>query len=208
MKKSVCRNPLPVAEHALTREHFVQMRGNKAVGFLRMKANDLLDLTTANYEHKIQIRSEAMPLGFYNGLNLQSALELPPLPGHSRARWKTTIPPMLKVQMGTGKVLAHEGRHRSAAVLNAVQEARMKGRRTSNPKAELWVAIVLADENRYARYYRLIDRPGEYRPDKVFLTKRDIPDVFENEDAYETKRVRISKSRFIPVWAREPVTKW
>ena len=149
--------PPPLQEvHLLVTPLQVQnARGNKAVGFLPMHPLELLALTTTSDEHIEEITGKAadrkgkkVPIEAYN----QSALE-----------GENIIPPFLRVEMATGIVKAHEGRHRSGALYRA------------DPHALLWVAIELLDKWGYAMYYEESPYP---EMKKRYLDEKDVPEIF------------------------------
>lgn len=147
--------PLQEVHLLVTPLQVLNARGNKAIGFLPMHPLELLALTTTSDEHVQEIIGETpdrkgkkVSLETYN----KAALE-----------GENIIPPFLRVDMATGEVKAHEGRHRSGALYRA------------DPEALLWVAIELLDKWGYAIYYEEEPYPSMK---KRYLDEEDVPKIF------------------------------
>lgn len=95
---------------------------------------------------------------------------------------ETVLMPFLYVDLATGRVEGHEGRHRAAAVMNA-------------GGTRLPVAIILR-EDRGSVYYREQTVPPW---EKTFLSHRDIPRVLHPEQFYPRRDVGWSMNRTEPV---------
>lgn len=160
------RNPVPKGELPITRAHLTFARGNKAVGFIRIKADDFLVLTTKTNEGIELIKRQAKSHYQYLYWSL-----------------KDIQPPMLKIERKTGQILGHEGRHRAAAGLAIRSDV------------EMWVAIILADEDGRAEYY---DEPS--LGSKVYLGAKDIPQSLTGE--FRPVFRKISVKRFIRLWPK------
>lgn len=156
----------------LTREHFRQARGNKAIIFLNMRADDFLYLTTPNEKAIEQISKEAKTRREYVAWAL---------------RGETIIPPLLKLFAKTGKVTGHEGRHRAAAILNEKKDATM------------WVAIIITDEDYGAMYYYETSPEGKpWSRAKHYYGYKDVPEILEGQ--FSKVRVKVKPARHIPLW--------
>lgn len=194
------------AELLLTQEQREQIRSGKSVGFIRIHPKDFLLLTgdpiiaaaladdpellvkLANvkiYDSHLRkqwkdllndpkrteelfdrIAEEVQPLSFYNDL---------------AEKGRIIIPPYLSVDIATGKVEGHEGRHRAGALLRA------------DPTADMWVAIILKEEG-IDRYYR-----SAKDWTKTYLTTADIPKKFKGE--FMSTEVPVSNNPHIDLWA-------
>lgn len=160
----------PLGERSLvvTREHVRQARGSKAVGFVPMWPVDFLKLTTDG---------EGALRGFLDGAGVE------PLETYNRSatdpRGDNVVPPYLKVEMDTGKVVGHEGRHRAAALFRA------------DPTARMWVAIILSKD--YSPRYYEERRIGQKR----YYGAEDIPAVFYGE--YRPTSVPVNRPALRPI---------
>lgn len=193
------------AELLLTEEQKEQIRGSKSVGFIRMHPKDFLLLTgdpitaaalsgdqellakLANvkiYDSWLRkqwnellhdpnrtekffygIADEVRPLAFYNELS---------------EKGRIIIPPYLSVDIATGKVQGHEGRHRAGALLRA------------DPTATMWIAIILKEDG-IDRYYR-----SAKDWTKTYLTTANIPKKFTGE--FMSTEVPVDKEPHIDLW--------
>ncbi|MFA6135543.1 MAG: hypothetical protein WC869_16135 [Phycisphaerae bacterium] len=137
----------------LTDEHVRQARGNKAVAIIWMSPQDFLSLTTTLNDTRWakQVSDRAVqPLEKYNAY---------------AAEGETIIMPRLDVELGTGNVTGHEGRHRAAAVMNAGGDM-------------LPVSIHLRDPGQYTiEYYEEHQVPGKFEWRKRFYGLEDVPKV-------------------------------
>lgn len=75
---------------------------------------------------------------------------------------EANVPPFLRVDMETGKVRSHEGRHRAGALVR------------EDPDALMWVAIEVLEDG-YAVYYE--EDPKTYQKTR-YLDETDVPAVF------------------------------
>lgn len=140
----------------LTDGHISHAKSNKAVAIIWMSPRDFLSLTTmaddSAWEKEISYRP-VQPIEAYN---------------RYIAEGENIIMPRLDVELGTGKVTGHEGRHRAAAVMNA------RG-------AVLPVSIHLRDPETYAlEYYEEHRSPGGWT--KTFHGFDQIPRVLLPQD--------------------------
>lgn len=153
----------------LTETHKEVARDNKVIGFVRMRPQQFLALTTLEPAHVDEIRREAKPLEQYNAW--------------SRAG-ETLNSPFLRIDRVTGQVCGHEGRHRAAALEKA------------EPGELMDVAITLRDKGcSTSRYYEDRVKPGKpfYEREKRYLGKKDVPTRFCNEfDASLCERIDLS----------------
>jgi len=137
--------PPPLSDPGLivTEHHVENMIDGHAVGFLPIRAGDFIELTIKTKPHWKVLRANAKPLDFYNEFALTG---------------KIRVPPFIKVQASTGRIVGHEGRHRAAALINEV-----------GPDAEMWIGLILVNDEYYViRNVRPEDvgryLVGEFRP--------------------------------------------
>jgi hypothetical protein len=167
--------PLQDVHLVVTSDQVWNMQGNKAIGFLPMHPMYVLALTTSDDEHVKELITERpdrkgtkLGLEDYNRFSEDGNI---------------LVPPFLRVDMQTGQVQGHEGRHRAAALYRA------------DPDALMWVAIEVLDPGGYAVYY---EEPP-YDPNlpspfqrRRYLDGRDIPTVFVGE--YRPVQVEVDPS--------------
>ena len=144
----------PTSDLVVSEDQFRRAQDNKAAGFVAMKPRDFLRLTT-NYSVYDQIINTARTLDEYNAWT---------------AAGRILLPPTLKVDVKTGRVLSHEGRHRAAALARA------------KPGGHMMVAIILAKDG-YAKRNLGVD---------------DAPDVLLNQWGTGTT-ARLDKASWYPV---------
>lgn len=135
----------------VTPEHLRQMRSNKALGFVPIKCEDFLKLTTSENLEAREIIEEAQPLAAYNRYAEEGT---------------NILPPFLKVSMQTGEIDSHEGRHRAAALC---KEA---------PGTEMWVALIVTGKDGKAVYYV---EEGPWPPKKTYLGVESIPEKLSGQ---------------------------
>lgn len=159
----------------VTSDQVWNMQGNKAIGFLPMHPIDVLGLTTVDDEHVKEVITErpdrkGTKLGIedYNRFSEEGNI---------------LVPPFLRVDMQTGKVEAHEGRHRAGALYR------------EDPDALMWVAIEVLDPSGHAVYYEeppydpALPLPFHRRR---YLDGRDVPTVFVSQ--YRALQVEVDPS--------------
>jgi hypothetical protein len=197
-----------MAKLLLTDEHIAQMRGNKAVGFIEMHPLDFLRLTatpiTASawsgdvdlfdelvsvklHDKTLQKESDEI-LNNEKELNatLKSlAAEILPLSEYNKfaIEGSNILPPFIKVDMETGKVHGHEGRHRAAALYRA------------DPEALMWVAVILTVDG-YAKYYD--ENRETYK--KTYLDTDDIPLLLTGEFMNTKVEIDPRENEVIELW--------
>jgi hypothetical protein len=110
--------PLQEINLIVTSRQVENMADRNAIGFLPMRAMDLLELTTDDLFYTIM--AEALPLEEYNRFALEG---------------ETIVPPMIKVRASSGKIVSEEGRHRAAALIHE-----------AGSDAEMWVGLFLVDD--------------------------------------------------------------
>ena len=149
-------------------------KDTKAIGMWRMRPLDFLLLTTdvAPMQWIAHEESETQPLEQYNAWARSGEI---------------TVPPFLDVDASTGKVRAHEGRHRCAALV-------LEGHR------EVDVAITVL-RNGIRTYY---EQPFFNSDDsdkwhiKRYLSTSDVPPVFKGQ--FRSTRVRFVPEQFTPFY--------
>lgn len=146
--------PLQAVHLVVTSDQVLNARGNKAIGFLPIHPLDLLEVTTSSNAHLEEIatrlpdrKGKKLTLADYNRFAEEG---------------EANVPPFLRVDMETGKVRSHEGRHRAGALYR------------EDPDALMWVAIEVL-ENGYAVYYE--EDPKTYIKTR-YLDGRDVPTMF------------------------------
>lgn len=158
-----------------------QAKGNKMAGMLRMYALDFLRLTVATPNVFDFIRDEVdhtKTVAQYNEF---------------AATGKSIHMPWLDVDMHTGKVVGHEGRHRAMAVY----------KETSGHNFP--VGICLRDRG-YPAYYKEVKvDPTEEDPypfyKKIFVTKEDIPPVFIGQFVH--REIKVDSSKMVEFWSNK-----
>ena len=96
---------------------------------------------------------------------------------------ESILMPWLDVDIITGKVLGHEGRHRALAVYNA----------SNSPSTPLFpIAICLRDRG-YPIYYKEDQVPGEYKWVKTYMTHKNVPKVFVGQFVHREVHVDTNK---------------
>jgi len=153
-------------ELAVTEDHLVHARANKAVGIVPMWPIEFLTLTTSDPQSLRQFVEGGPPeLEDFN---------------YYAVHGDNIIMPMLRVDMKTGEVQGHEGRHRAAAL------------RRANPHARMWVAIIL---RRNGSVYYEHGPPPHYK--KRWLGVKDVPRAFYGE--FAPTMIQMDLSEFIPL---------
>lgn len=145
-------------------------RTNKAVAVIWMKPSDFLKLTTTHEDTRWNESITGRPvkeLDVYNRFTESGEIH---------------VMPFLQVDLATGRVEGHEGRHRAAAVMNA-------------GGARMPVAIILREGRRAVYYREQTVSPWT----KTFLTHRDIPRVLQPEQFYQTGNSGWTMNRTEPV---------
>jgi len=132
-------------------------QGNKAIGFLPMDPVDVIRLTTASeldvnaiLSPDPDVKGPKETLDFYNDLALSGEI---------------VVAPFLGVDLETGRITRHEGRHRAGALWR------------EDPNALMWVAIELIDPTGHAVYYEEELLP-DWRRERRYLDASDMPTVF------------------------------
>lgn len=165
-----------MAELKLTQQMFDRAKANKCVGWFYMDPRDYLRLTIdeANVDAWIAHEGdEVQSLEVYNSYNI-------------------TLMPWLDVDMHSGKVVGHEGRHRAAACIKAGVK-------------KFPVAICLREQG-YPTYYRqpFID---EYENPKqlmkVFVTKDDVPSMLKGQFRAASVSIKSNIAHMQEFWAQE-----
>lgn len=133
--------PLSEPHLVITPYQVKSMMDNKAIAFIPIWPVDFLRLTTPDDDGMEQFTSskpdhkgKKTTLAEYNEAAREGYINLAP--------WLT-------VEMGTGKVVGHEGRHRMAALYR------------ENPEAYGWVAFEVVNPEGYRVYY--VEKP--YSPE-------------------------------------------
>jgi hypothetical protein len=147
-------------------------RGNKCVGWLNINPLDFLRLTTTKpnvFDWIKQEESDTKSLADYNSY---------------AASGKSILMPWLDVDMHTGKVLGHEGRHRAIAVYLANSH-------------KFPTAICLRDRG-YPVYYTQ-PYPDPMDLVKKFMTKDDVPKVFTGQFVH--REVAVQTDTMKEFWA-------
>lgn len=124
-------------------------KSNKSVGWLYLDPVQFLSLTVTDHNVYDWIKKE---LPHTKTIDQYNSYE--------------TLMPWLDVDMHTGKVIGHEGRHRAAACIKSGVK-------------RLPVSICLRDHG-YPVYYRqpnISDHESPKQLEKVFVTKKDVPRV-------------------------------
>lgn len=140
-------NTLNVTERMLS-----NARANKSTGWLEMPPLDFLRLTVTQPNVFDWIRQEKG--------HTKSLVEY----NKYASSGESVLMPWLDVDISTGKVLGHEGRHRAIAVHVA------GGRKFP-------VSICLRERG-YPIYHRRAEPEVEYSLRKRYMTKEDVPRVF------------------------------
>lgn len=129
---------------------------------------DLLELTTSSDAHMEEIaarrpdrKGTKLTLDDYNRFTEEGA---------------ANVPPLLRVDRESGRVKAHEGRHRAAALYREDRDALM------------WVAVEVLEDG-YAVYYEEEPYPSMKRR---YLDDGDVPDLFVGQ--FRTTSVEIDPS--------------
>lgn len=165
-RRSHAENPLLVTPFMK-----LWMRDMKVTAVVKMDPRAFLDLTTTDSSHAHEIKEEALPLDKYNEF---------------AAKKESGIPPFLKIDLSEnepwlGKVIGHEGRHRSAALV-------------ANGEFTMSVAIILARDYVSSRKFTALDIPlqwkGEYKRDyepyfKIFTFLQGIERANVQEEYQE-----------------------
>ena len=153
-----------------------EAKANKSVGWLYMDPVQFLSLAVTDHNVYNWIEKEiphTKSLDEYNS-------------------YKTQMP-WLDVDMETGKVVGHEGRHRAAACIK-------------DKCNRLPVAIILRDRG-YSHYYSepfIDDYDNPKRFKKKFVTKDDVPKVFVGQFVHRS--VLIDPSHLHEFWAQHNTT--
>lgn len=159
---------------------FQQARGNKMTGMIFMNPLDFLRLTVPTPNIFDWIRQEE------KDPHTKTLVEY----NQFAAQGKSIHLPWLDVDMFTGKVVGHEGRHRALAVYVA------GGRKFP-------VGICLRERG-YPVYYKEVRvQPTEEDPypfsKKVFMTKENVPPVFVGQFVH--REVPVDSSKMEEFWA-------
>jgi hypothetical protein len=146
-----------MAKLLVTQRMLEVAKDSKSIGVYTIEPDEFLKLTI-NTSLLDWLKNEEQ-----NTLSLQEYNDL-------AQRGKIQVMPFLDVDMNSGKVLQHEGRHRAAALIKENAQA-------------MDVAIVLR-ESGHKIYYRQpniddMDHPRQY--EKVFLNVNYVPPVFRGE---------------------------
>jgi hypothetical protein len=186
-KESMTDDPRlpPLSEpHLLTTPYQVgNMMDNKAIAFIPMWPVDFIRLTTPSEEALDEFispdpdhKGDKMTVEDYN---------------EAASAGYVNLAPWLTVEMVTGKVKSHEGRHRMAALYR------------SNPETYGWVAIELTGPDGY-RVYKIEPpwRPNEPRQPTRYLTVDSVPSVLHGQ--FRPVTVRLTGEQLadaVSLWA-------
>lgn len=165
-------------ELKITQTMLDQARGNKLTGFLIMNPLDFLRLTvnTPNvFDFIRQEKDDTKTVEEYNSF---------------AAKGKSIHMPWLDVDMYTGKVVGHEGRHRAMAVYAAGGH-------------KFPVGICLRERG-YPIYYKEIQHPPDdsHKHDwweKVYMTKEKVPPVFIGQFVH--REIRVDSTKMVEFWS-------
>lgn len=149
---------------------------NKMVGWLWMHPLDFLRLSCPYpniFKWIDEEREHTKPLSQYNEFAAQG---------------KSIHMPWLDVDMHTGKVCGHEGRHRAIAVHLA-----------GDP--QMPVGVCLRDRGYPVYYNEVQSGPNHWDTKKVFVTKEDVPPVFVGQFVH--REVPVNHSKMVEFWAKE-----
>jgi hypothetical protein len=147
-------------------------KNNKMVGFIEMNPLDFLRLTvnTPNvFDFIRQEKDHTKSLEDYNQFATSG---------------KSIHMPWLDVDMYTGKVVGHEGRHRAMSVINA--DGRV-----------IPVGICLRERG-YPVYYKENKVEGEYRWIKRFMSKSEVPPVFIGQFVH--REIKVDSTKMVEFW--------
>lgn len=149
-------------------------RANKCAGWLEMNPLDFLRLTTTKpnvFDWIKQEQSDTKSLAEYNQYAASGA---------------SALMPWLDVDMATGKVIGHEGRHRAIAVYLANSRA-------------FPVAICLRERG-YPVYYQWAESGKPYPEDrkKVYVSQKDVPPVLVGQFIH--REVAIKPETLVEFW--------
>lgn len=145
-----------------------RMKSNKAIGTLTLDPYDFLALTVSSTPMRWVESESTETIDQYNAWVRDGTIK---------------IMPFLEVDMDTGKVKAHEGRHRAAALLKE------RG-------LDMEVAIFLR-KNGHLEYYtepHIDDYDHPKRFAKVYLGVNEVPNAFYGQ--FSSSRVSIYKRNF------------
>lgn len=170
IQQSINMNSLTITHKMLD-----NAQANKCVGWLSMNPLDFLRLTTTKpnvFDWIRQEEDDTKSLAEYNKY---------------AATGNAIHMPWLDVDMHTGKVVGHEGRHRAIAVYSA-------------DSRQFPVSFCLRERG-YPVYYRMEETHEgyPYNRSKKFVTKSDVPTVLVGQFVH--REVPIDTSKMVEFWA-------
>jgi hypothetical protein len=154
----------------VTPHNIERLQDLKGAGTLRIKAYDFLQLTTP----------KPVPLWIKEE---EEAKEVHTLDQYNSWQAKGLMP-WLSIDMHTGRVIGHEGRHRAAALI-----------REHGIESHMDIGIVLYDKT-YPLYYR-----SDENWKKTYVTWKDVPTKLHGE--FRPTSVRIYEDDFTPFYKAE-----
>jgi len=144
ISESMYRLPRSGNPLAHTETQDAWMLDSKVNAVVSMHPRDFIYITTPGFAYQKKIMDEAKDLEQYNQFIRGG---------------ETQIPPMLKVDIKTGHVVGHEGRHRAAALIK-------------NGEDRMNVALILVDDFTASRQRTALDIPnvwiGEFDESRTF----------------------------------------
>ena len=169
------------AELLVTQQMLSVAKSEKAAGVITMPAWDFLFLTINKSvdEWVSDEKDDTKPLDFYNG---------------EAHKDRIRVMPFLDVEMDTGKVVGHEGRHRAAALM------------ANRNHAEMQVAIYLRRDG-YKVYYTqpyIDSKDYTKRFIKKFVSTSDIPKTLIGQFS-AGRRVPLNMKTFQPFYPESKV---
>jgi len=173
MKRRRRKKTTTLGELLITEKMRKRAKSFPAVGFIDIDPRDFLKLTTQDEKHLQYIVFNAKPVEQYN-------------------QWvrdgEILVSPYLNVDMHTGRVCGHEGRHRAAALIRDESAKKMK------------VAVVLKDRGCSRRDpYEEKGKPWTTAFRVRWLGAKDLPDALTGQ-VRDDVEVKVDKSTFDPLY--------
>jgi hypothetical protein len=151
----------------VTQEMLDVAKGNKAIVVVPFPAVAFLKLTTPSDQAIKEIADETKSVAFYNSKEAG-----------------IIVMPNLKIEMGSGKIISHEGRHRAAALI-----------KENGLDVTMDVAIAVTKDG-YATYYEQFPvKPPDYANKKRYRGVEDVPTALRGEFRPTKHALDLSQAR-------------